>query len=209
MVLAALQPTLGRLVAFHDKFIFFFIVPVNGVIKLGVCGEFTPCGPFIDGCGDEVIDDREEGNADYHSDKSEHTAKQEQGKGNPEFADAGSVAEYLGTDDIAVDLLKNDDEYTENNALPGIDHKYDKGSRYPSDKGPEKRDYICYSDDRTYEQRVWHICAETEDKADYADDDRVDKLTGDKAAENFVPVTCSIDDAVGVVGLEEHVYEFF
>ena len=136
----------------HDEFACRRIIAVNGVIKL--VGGLKPSlfGFFVDKHRCEIINDRKQRNADHHTDKSEHTAEQQQRERDPEFAHTGRVSEYLRADYVAVDLLKNDYEYTEQHTLRRVDHKHNESRRNTADKRSEKRYYVRHADDCTDKQ---------------------------------------------------------
>ena len=55
-------------------------------------------------------DDGPDGNPDDHANKSKEAAEQKDGEQYPEAAETGGSVKYAGTDDITVQLLKDQDK---------------------------------------------------------------------------------------------------
>ena len=171
---------------------------------------------MVDALGNDAVNDREQRYADRHADKAEQAAEDQNGKHDPEARKAGRVAEDLRAEDIAVDLLKNDDEDNEVQRLKRTcDHDQDR-ARNSADKRAEERDNVRNTDNDRDQQREGrldgqqphrHHDAHT-DEAQHADDERVDELAGDEAAKHAVNVCDALDDRVRPLDGEQAVRHF-
>ena len=104
-------------------FVFFFLLILFGVrLKLpdivlhhifpAMLIEAEPYDSFR-----QIIYYAEQRNADDHSDHAPVTAEKQNSEQDPKTRNADLISEDLGTDDIPIDLLKDDDEYNEDNAF--------------------------------------------------------------------------------------------
>ena len=101
----------------------------------------------------------------------------------PEARDADSVAEDLGTNDVAVHLLQNNDEDDEIERLQRVDQQNDQRTRHRADERTEHRNDVRHADNRRNQRRIRHLHERHADVAQDADDRRVYDLADDKARE--------------------------
>ena len=76
----------------------------------GLCLEAAFFQSVIDQLLQAGIDHDEHRHAQQHADKAEQTAAEQDGKHDPEAVDTGGAAEDLRSDDVAVDLLQDEDK---------------------------------------------------------------------------------------------------
>ena len=80
----------------------------------------------------------EDGDAQEHSQHPGKAAAHGDGHHHPEAGDAGGIAQDLGADDVAVDLLQNDDEHDEDQALLGAHQQDQEGTGRCAQERPKK-----------------------------------------------------------------------
>lgn len=114
------------------------IKPLVSAVVVRVLGQTAVMQQMIDALGNDAVNDREQRYADRHADKAEQAAEDQNGEHDPEARKAGRVAEDLRAEDVAVDLLKNDDEDNEVQRLKRtFDHDQDR-ARNSADKRAEE-----------------------------------------------------------------------
>ena len=69
---------------------------------------------------DHVVDDGKERHTNDHAHKAPQAAEQQDGEQHPEAGQTRGVAQDLGSDDVAVQLLQDQDEEDEPEGLDGI-----------------------------------------------------------------------------------------
>ena len=143
------------------------------------------------------IDHDEHRHAQQHADEAEQAAAEQDGEHDPETVNAGGIAKDLRADDIAVDLLQDDDENDVNQALHRRDEQNDQRRRHRADERAEHGDDIRHGDDHAHEHDIRHAHDRTADIADDADDGGINDLTADKAHERRVREANGLEDALG------------
>lgn len=96
----------------------------------------------------------EDGDAQEHSQHPGKAAAHGDGHHHPEAGDAGGIAQDLGADDVAVDLLQNDDEDDEDQALLGAHQQDQEGTGYCAQERPEEGDHVGDAHHHAYQRRV-------------------------------------------------------
>lgn len=92
----------------------------------------------------------------------------------------------LRPDDIAVHLLKDDDENNKDQALCGVGQQQEKGRGDSPKEGPEDRDNVGDAHGDADKHGVRHAENGQTDTAYNTDNQGVQKFTGDKAAEDLI-----------------------
>ena len=92
----------------------------------------------------------------------------------------------MGSEDIAVKLLQAKDEDHKVQALPGVDEQNQQRRRHQANDRAEERDDIRYADDCRNQHRVRQLEDQHPKIAENTDDQRVNELADDKAAEDFI-----------------------
>ena len=80
-------------------------------VYLCIIGQAAALELAVDHIGKEGIYKHEHGNAQQHTHKAEQAAAHDDGKHYPEAVDAHAVAEDLGTKEVTVKLLKQNNKY--------------------------------------------------------------------------------------------------
>ena len=96
----------------------------------------------------------EDGDAQEHSQHPGKAAAHGDGHHHPEAGDAGGIAQDLGADDVAVDLLQNDDEHDEDQALLGAHQQDQERTGYCAQERPEEGDHVGDANHHTHKGRV-------------------------------------------------------
>ena len=154
---------------------------------------------------DDVVDDGKQRHAHDHAHEAPQTAEQQDGEQHPEAGKAGGVAQDLGSDDVAVQLLQNQHEQHEPQRLDGALDEDEQGGGDGTDEGAEERDHVGHTDDHRHQQRTGELEDQTADIAQHADDGRVHDLAVDEAAEHLVCVEDFLLDELRPVGLDDAV----
>ena len=101
----------------HNELICFQIVTFYVAVFLRHHGQPLRFQMLVQPHTNQIVNHREQRHADDHTDEPEYTAEEQQREGDPEFADAGRRAENLRAEDIAVDLLQDNDKDNEKEAM--------------------------------------------------------------------------------------------
>ena len=112
--------------------------------------------------------------------------KEQQGEEDPEGGQARGVAQNFGADDVAVHLLENDDEDDEHQALARVGEQQQQSAGDGAEEGAENGDDVGDAHDDADEHGVGYVQDGQDDAAEDADNQGVQELSGDKAAENLV-----------------------
>ena len=136
----------------------------------------------------EIEDDRPDWDRDDHADEAEEAAEQEDREQYPEAAETGRVAEDARAEDIAVELLQDQDEDEEVYTLYRARQQNQDEGWDRTDERAEKRNHVRYADDDGNEHRVRHLHKAQAEEAEPADDEGVDDLADDESAEDPVDV---------------------
>ena len=87
---------------------------------------------------DDIVDNGEQRHTHDHAHKAPQAAEQQDGEQHPEAGKAGGVAQDLGSDDVAVQLLQNQHEQHEPQRLDGaLDEDEQRGGN-GTDEGAEE-----------------------------------------------------------------------
>ena len=154
---------------------------------------------------DDVVDNGKQRHTHDHAHKAPQAAKQQNGEQYPEAGKTGGIAQNLGSDDVAVQLLQNQHEQHEPQRLDGVLDEDEQGGRDSTDKGAEEGDHVGHTNDHRYQQRTGELEDQTADIAQHADDGGVHDLAVDKAAEHFVCVLHFLSDQLRPAGADDAV----
>ena len=168
------------------------------------CGQ-PPFGKFPN----QRVDDREGGNADNHADRAEEGAEDGDREHHPEGGKSGRVSEDLGADDVAVDLLENDDKDGEHDRRARIEDQQQKNRRDRTDKRPEVGDDVGNADDDADQHRIGPLEDRHDEKAENADNGGIDDLSDDEAAENIVTGVGDVQQLVHQLFRKDRVAQLF
>ena len=145
--------------------------------------------------------------ADEHSGKPQELGEYEDGKHHPEGGKPGGIAEDLRAEDVAVELLEQEDKHQKHKRLDRVLGEDDDKGRNRPDERPEVGNYIGDTDNDAHKHDIGHIQQRHPDEAEHADDGRVDDLAGDEAAEDGVGLPGQIEQEAGVLLTEEGVHD--
>ena len=193
------------------------VQPLVPAVIVCIRGKPAPAQQAAHQLGHRAVKHSEQRYTDRHAHKAEHAAEQEDRKHDPEARQSGRVAQNLGPKDVAVKLLQGEDEQHEIDRLDRADHHDQDGARDRANERPEKRDDVGHAHDHRDQQRkrlVHRHQAEADkqpqaDKAQYADNQRVDQLAGDEPAEYTVHIGHAPHNAVRPANREQAVRDLF
>ena len=154
-----------------------------------------------------MVEHREGGHRDDHAHEAQKPAEQQDGEQYPEAGESCGVAQNLGAQDVSIKLLQHQHEQHKVQTLHGVHHQDQKRAGDRADEGPEERDHVGHADDHADQEHVGHPQKPHAEKADDADNQGVQQLPGDKSAEHAVGETDLLDDAVGLVQVEQAVHD--
>ena len=166
-----------------------------------LCFIFFLFKPAVQKLNHQIINQCANRGSDDHAQKTENAAKQQQRKNDPEFVDANIASHDPRTDNIAVHLLQNQNKNQEIQTLQRIHQQNQKCGGNRSQKRTEERNNIGDADNDGNQQGIRHIHQGHAHKADHADDQGIQNLAMDKAAENPVSLLQGISHMlIGFVG---------
>lgn len=103
---------------------------------------------------DDIVDNGEQRHTHDHTHKTPQAAKQQDGEQYPEAGQTRGVAQDLGADDVAVDLLQNDDEHDEDQALLGAHQQDQERAGRSTQERPEEGDHVGDAHHHAYQRRI-------------------------------------------------------
>ena len=133
----------------------------------------------------------ENGNADDHTDQAEEIPADDNREENPESRDANRIAENHRADEIAIQLLDNQNQNQENQRLPRIEEEQNHRAGYRADERAEHGDDVRDADNDADERRVRQAEDVHADKRQYTNNRRIKDFSGKKAAEIAVCVVAN------------------
>ena len=177
---------------------------IVGVVMLGVGGFALGLQPLLQHPLDQLDDYGEDGDTDDHTHHAPQGATNGDGDDDAQGADTGVVAQDLGADDVAVQLLNDKDKDQEQKCFIGVgDQHYEEGGD-GSDEGAEDRDDVGDAHEGGDEQVIGGDLKNAQhDEGQDADDQGVQDLAVDEAAEGLVGQGRDLTDTA-VVFLAEH-----
>lgn len=128
------------------------------------------------------------GNADNHTDQAEEIPADDNREENPERRDANRIAENHRADEIAIQLLDNQNQNQENQRLPRIEEEQNHRAGYRADERAEHGDDVRDADNDADERRVRQAEDVHADKRQYTNNRGIEDFSGEKAAEIAVCV---------------------
>ena len=144
---------------------------------------------------DERINDGEERHADEHTDESEDTRHERDGDDDPNGRKTRGGAMDTGRDDIAVDLLQNEDHHDEVYGVDGVCDEQDDGAWDRTDERSEIRNDVGNADDDADKRCIRQAQDRHQNEANDTDEEGVD----DSACEIFAEgVVCQGYDAENI-----------
>ena len=158
---------------------------------------------------DERINDGEERHADEHTDESEDTRHERDGDDDPNGRKTRGGAMDTGRDDIAVDLLQNEDHHDEVYGVDGVCNEQDDGAWDRTDERSEIRNDVGNADDDADKRCIRQAQDRHQNEANDTDEEGVNDGTCEIFAEGVV---CQGYDAENIfVGrfLKNGANEFF
>ena len=151
---------------------------------------------------DQRVKHRCGGNGEQHTDDAEGGAHGH-GDENPDPGESNRGAHHLGIDQIALDLLKNDDEKNEPERLRGAIQQDQKRAQRRADQRAENGNEGGKADDHRDQEGVGHTENEHTDKAENPKDHGFRDLSRDESGEGRVHQSCQRDDPIGVLGRKQ------
>ena len=114
---------------------------VQQSVVIGSWRKILPFKPSADVVGYKSVNYGKRRNGNDHSHKPEKSAKQEDGKKNPEAWKAGRVSQNLWPKNISVKLLEHQYKNQEVQTFQRAYQQNEKGAGNRAEKRPEKGDY--------------------------------------------------------------------
>ena len=150
---------------------------------------------MIDHAADDVVDDGEERDAHDHADDAPKAAEQKNREKHPEAREARGVADDLGAEDVAVELLQDDEVHLKVDAVHGTLEQQQQAAEHAGQDGAEERHDVEDKDEDADEGGVLDAHDHTADEAQHRDDERVDDFAHEEAVEHLVgKVDLALDD---------------
>ena len=175
------------------------------MINLNLFELVVPAQAVEDELPDDVIDDRKERNTDDHADEAPQTAEKQDGKQDPEAGKAGGVAEDLRADDVAVQLLQDQDEEDEPDGLDRVLDQNQQGGRDGTDERAEEGDNVRHANDDRDEQCARELDDDADDVAENTDDGGIQNFAVDESTEHFIGVEDFLHDEICPMRLDDAV----
>ena len=145
----------------------------------------------------QTVERGKDRHADHHADNAEQIAAHHDGEQNPQCRDADGRAENLRADEVAVQLLDNQNQHAEDGGLNGVDQQQDKDAGNRADEGAEHRDDVGNADEHTNQHGEIQPQNRHGHKGNHADDGRVNDFADEEAGKVDVGI---VADAQGVFG---------
>ena len=136
----------------------------------------------------QTVEGGKDRHAHDHADDAEQIAADHNRKEYPQCRDANGRPEDFGADEVAVQLLDDEDQHTEDDRLQRIYQQQDKHAWDCADKGTEHRDNIRNADKHADQHGKIKPQDRHGRKGDNADDGGVDDLAHKKAREVYIGV---------------------
>ncbi len=137
----------------------------------------------------QLADHREGRHADDHAHRPQDPAEEKDRKQHPETGKPRGIPKDLRSQDIAVKLLDQKDQHQEDQALFRTYQQQEQRARDRADERSEERYDIRHADDHADQHRIRHLKKAHDQEGQDADDQGVDQLAHDKAAEYLVDET--------------------
>ncbi len=149
--------------------------------------------PAVDIFTAKGFDRCKDGYTDEHTQRAHDAAAYQNGKDDPQRAQIQRVAQDLGTKEIAVKLLQDQDEDTHPDSQNRIDQQGDADSRYRTDERTKVRDHIGHTEDQAQDQRKRSLHEGEPDESQNPDDQRIDRFADNEILKNMM-YTVDIDE---------------
>ena len=144
-----------------------------------------------------------------HAEDAEQTAEYGNREDNPEAGKPRGVTENLRTEDIAVELLENDNQDAEVERLSGIHHQHKEGAWNTADPRTEEWDYVGHADNHAYQNCVRRAYDTCTDKADNAYDNGVHNLAAEETDKRAMDKAEIGDDLIACLAVKQGVDDLF
>ena len=144
---------------------------------------------FVNGFANEGVDYSEDRNTEEHTDDTEDSAHRGNGDHDPDTAHTNAVAEDLGRDDVAVDLLndENEDRKDQRGAEAAVwRDENDDGARNCAEEGTEYGDQVGDTDHQRDHGVVGNVEDPRQDIDDEHNDAGVENFAADELTEFFI-----------------------
>ena len=135
---------------------------------------------------DNVIDHGKQRHGHQHADQPPQPAEEQDGKGDPETGDAGRTPDDPGPNHVAVQLLQDQDENHEHQAVHRVGQQQDQRAGNGADERPHKGDDIGDADHDAEQRRLGEAHHQAAQEAEHADDGRIQQLAQQEAVEDVV-----------------------
>ncbi len=156
------------------------------LIHLAVCGKTAPSELAVNKVGNEGINENKHGNAEKHTCEAEKTGTYNDGEHDPEAVDTDNVAENLGSQEVAVKLLQQNNKHGKDQRFHGRHHENNHNRGNCADERSEERNNIGYADYNRDEHRVRHSKNCAANVANNTYDRAVKNSAGNKSVEDAV-----------------------
>lgn len=151
----------------------------------------------IDIFSDKELNRCKDGHTDEHTQRSHDSTADEDGKDNPQGTEVYGFAQNLWPQNIAVELLQNQNENADYDGKRRVNQKRDKDCRNCTDEGSEIGNHIGHADDECQNQREGRLDNRQPDEGKDTDNQRVNRLADDEVLEDMMDTVCLIEELFG------------
>ena len=158
---------------------------------------------LVDAVTDDGVEHGKDRHAKKHPGKAEDTAEDQNGNEHPEVRNAKLFTQNAVFDDVAVDLLQNENENAEIQGVDGLVDHQEQGRGHRTEEGAKEGNDVRHADDRADERRIGHAHEQHAEVGDDADEHGVDDLAHNIAAEDAVRPAGQLQQAIGMLATED------
>lgn len=174
----------------------------------GIGREIFPLQAAADQAADNAVEHGKHRYAQNHPRESKQAAEQQNGEQHPERGQSGGVSQDLGSQNIAVKLLQDEHKDHKVQAFQRIHQQNQERRRDGANEGAKEGNDIGDANDGGDQRRIRELKQIAAHQRDHADDQRVQQLAIDEAAEDPVSIPGLLYDQVPCSGLQHAVNDF-
>ena len=130
---------------YRTQLLFLFLRKIRTAVSLQTADDKPFC---------QIVKYCKNRDTDQDADESENTAEKGDGKQNPETGQTDAVGKDFGADNVAVNLLQNDNEKQENQTVLRAVDQNQQCSRNGTDKRTEIGDDVGHTNDHTDQDHI-------------------------------------------------------
>lgn len=120
----------------------------------------------------------------------------------PKAGQPRGLTQNLRRENIAIQLLQNQDKNNEFEALDRIDQENQDRAGNRAQEWPEKRNQIRHTQQHSQQRRIRHVNDTQSHEANQTDQNRYHDITPDKAAKHLIRIPYRIHNALHIVRSE-------